>query len=148
MIFLRLPRLSSPEMILGFDLGRIMIVRKADNRGYLHLFVVLSTTAACVVTALLSNGLWSDHATTFVIRYCVSLAAVCLALQWQGSLDPITRKLASLSYGIYLVHNLVIIALYELGVAVQYPPVSLLLVFSISALATHVLKKTPLKQFV
>jgi peptidoglycan/LPS O-acetylase OafA/YrhL len=56
--------------------------------------------------------------------------------------------LASLSYGVYLVHPLVLIFLHELRIAVQHPLVSLLLAMFISAVVTEVLKKTPLRQFV
>ena len=111
------------------------------------MFAVLSTTATCIVV-LLCDGPWSDYAGKFALRYCASVTAVCFAVHWQGRLDPISRKLASLSYGIYLVHPLVMVVLKELRIAVQYPFVSLLLVVSISALITDIFKRTPLKQLV
>jgi len=138
---------GAPAILFGLAVGRITLQQKARDRRNLYVFAVLSTTATCIVV-LLCDGPWSDYAGKFALRYCASVTAVCFAMHWQGSLDPISRKLASLSYGIYLVHPLVMVVLKELRIAMQYPFVSLLLVVSISALITDVFKRTPLKQFV
>jgi peptidoglycan/LPS O-acetylase OafA/YrhL len=140
--------LGTPAIILGLAVGRITLVQKARERRNLYLLAALSTAVACIAVVLLCGGPSSDYAAKFAIRYCISVAVLCSALHWQGSLDPISRKLASLSYGVYLVHPLVLIFLHELRIAVQHPLVSLLLAMFISAVVTEVLKKTPLRQFV
>ena len=97
----------------------------------------------------MSNGSWVDYAGTFAFRYCASVAVICFALQRQGTLDPISKKLASLSYGIYLVHPLVMVFLREFRIPVRNPLVLLLLVLLVSAVITDVFKRLPfVKQFV
>jgi peptidoglycan/LPS O-acetylase OafA/YrhL len=140
--------LGAPAIVLGLAVGRITLVRKARDRRNLYVLAALSTAVACIAVVLLCGGPSSDYAAKFAIRYCISVAVICSALHWRGSLDPISRKLASLSYGVYLVHPLVLISLYELRIAVQHRLVSLLLALFISAAITAVLKKTPLRQFV
>ena len=139
--------LGVPAIILGLAIGRILLLREARDRRNLFLLAVLSTAVVCGVV-LWRDGAWSDYALGFVIRYCISVAVLSSALHWRGSLDPVSRKLASLSYGVYLVHPLVQVFLRELGIAAQHPFLLLLLTLIISALITDVLKKSPLKQFV
>lgn len=141
--------LGAPAMFLGLAIGRIMLQEKAEDKRNLYLFTVLLMGAVCAVFLWILSGLWADYAGKFAIRYCVAAALVCFGLHWQGSLDPISKKLASLSYGIYLVHPLVEIVLSELGIAVERPYVSLLLVLVFSALAADVIKRTPFfRQFI
>lgn len=140
--------LGVPAIVLGLAIGRITLLRKAQDRRNLYVFTVLSTAASYILLALLCHSLWSDYAGMFAMRYCISVAVLCSALHWQGSPDPISKKLAPLSYGVYLIHPLVQVFLRELNIAVQRPVVSLLLVLLISALITNVIRKTPFRQFV
>ena len=143
--------LGLPAIPLGFAIGRIKILPRTEDRKKYFVFVILSTLTACVgcvVFDRLSHGIWLNYGSKFAIRYFVSLIIFCSALHWRGKLDLVSANLASLSYGIYLVHPLVLVFLYRIGIAMQHPFLLLFIVLSISLLITFVLKKTPLKQFV
>lgn len=143
--------LGLPAIPLGFAIGRATVLPEPKDRRKLYLFIVLATAAAFVAyTALigLQRGTWFDHGSKFIIRHCISTALVCSALQWRGRLDLISGILGSLSYGIYLVHPLVLVFLYQFGISVQQPLVLLFCVLVASVVITLVLKRTPLRQFV
>ena len=143
--------LGLPAIPLGFAIGRIKILQRIEDRTKYFMLVILSTMAACVASMVLarfSYGTWFDFGTKFSVRYFVSLLMFCCALHWRGRLDPISADLASLSYGIYLIHPLVTVPFYQFGIATQHPFLLLFLVLSVSSLITYILRKTPLKQFV
>jgi len=143
--------LGLPAIPLGFAIGRIKILQKTEDRKKYFMFVILSALAACagcIVFDRLSHGIWLNYSSKFAVRYFVSLIIFCAALHWRGKLDPISASLASLSYGIYLVHPLVLVPFYQFSIAIQHPLLLLFLVLSISSLIIFILKKTPLKQFV
>jgi surface polysaccharide O-acyltransferase-like enzyme len=141
--------LGAPAIVLGLAVGRITLQHKTEDRRNLYLLTILSPLAAYAALAWLFSGSWLDYAGTFAFRYCASVAVICFALQRQGTMDPISKKLASLSYGIYLVHPLVMVFLAEFGVPVRHPLLLLSLVLLISAVITDVLKRLPfMKQFV
>lgn len=143
--------LGLPAIPLGFAIGRIKILQRAEDRKKYFMFIILSTLAACVgcmVFDRLSHGIWFNFSSKFAIRYFASLVIFCSALHWRGKLDPVSANLALLSYGIYLVHPLVLVPLYQFDIAIQHPLLLLFLVLSISSLITFILRKTPLKQFV
>jgi surface polysaccharide O-acyltransferase-like enzyme len=143
--------LGLPAIPLGFAIGRINVLERNEDRRKYFVFVILSAmaaSAACIVLAWVSHGTWLDFGSKFAIRYFVSIIIFCSALIWRGHLDPISRKMASLSYGIYLIHPLVVIPFYQFGIAIQHPLVLLFVVLSVSSLITYIMRKTPLKQFV
>ena len=143
--------LGLPAIPFGFAIGRTRILDKYEDRRKYFVFIILSTMAACaacMALARLSYGTWFDYGIKFSVRYLASLLIFCSALHWCGKLDPISANLASLSYGIYLIHPLVIVPFYQFGIAVQRPLLLLFFVLSISSLIIWVLKKTPIKQFV
>ena len=143
--------LGLPAIPIGFAIGRIKILQKTEDRKKYFVFVILSAFAACVgcmVFDRLSHGIWLNYSSKFAVRYFVSLVIFCAALHWKGRLDPVSASLASLSYGIYLIHPLALIPFYLFRIAIQHPLLLLFLVLSVSSLITFVLKKTPLKQFV
>ena len=143
--------LGLPAIPIGFAIGRIKILQKTEDRKKYFLFVILSALAACVGCVMfdrLSHGIWLNYSSKFAIRYFVSLVIFCSALHWRGKLDAVSASFASLSYGIYLIHPLVLVPFCRLGIAIQNPLLLLFLVLSVSSLITFILRKTPLKQFV
>lgn len=141
--------LGAPAIFFGLAIGRITLLQRSEDRRNMYLLLILSMAALCAVIVVGCNGLWADYPEKFAIRYLVSVAAVCFALHFPGSPDPVSRKLASLSYGIYLVHPLVMVTLDQLGIATQYPLVFVALVLVISAAITDVLRRIPvIRQFV
>ena len=143
--------LGLPAIPIGFAIGRIKILERTEDRKKYFVFVIFSALAACVGCILfdrLSHGIWLNYSSKFAVRYFVSLVVFCAALHWRGKLDPVSATVASLSYGIYLVHPLVLVPFYQFSIAIQHPLLLLFLVLSVSSLITFVLRKTPLKQFV
>ncbi len=143
--------LGLPAIPIGFAIGRIKILQRTEDRKKYFMFIILSALAACVgcvVFDRLSHGVWLNYSSKFAIRYFVSLVIFCSALHWRGKLDPLSASMASLSYGIYLIHPLVLVPFYQLGIAIQHPLLLLFLVLSVSSLIIFILRKTPLKQFV
>lgn len=143
--------LGLPAIPLGFALGRIKILKRIEDRRKYFVFVILSAMAAsavCIVLSWLSHGIWLDYGSKYAIRYFVSITIFCCALNWRGNLDPISRNLVSLSYGIYLIHPLATVPFYQFGIATQHPLVLLFLVLFVSSLIILAFRKTPLKQFV
>ena len=143
--------LGLPAIPLGFAIGRIKILERTEDQRKYFVLVILSAMAAsavCMALSWLSQGIWLDYGSKFAIRYFVSITIFCSALNWRGHMDPISRNMASLSYGIYLIHPLATVPFYLFGIATQHPLVLLFLVLSVSSLIILILRKTPLKQFV
>jgi len=143
--------LGFPAIPLGLAIGRTTVLPNPRDRRNLYLFVVFSTVAAytaCTVVTWLQHGVWFDDGSEFAVRYCISIAVLCSALHWQGSLGPISGTLGSLSYGVYLAHPLVLVFVNRTAIAVHHPLVLLFLVLAASMLITLVLKRTELRQFV
>ena len=143
--------LGLPAIPIGFAIGRIKILERTEDRKKYFVFVIFSALAACVGCILfdrLSHGVWLNYSSKFAVRYFVSLVIFCAALHWRGKLDLISARIASLSYGIYLIHPLVLVPFYQFNISIQHPLLLLFLVLSVSSLITFILKKTPLKQFV
>jgi peptidoglycan/LPS O-acetylase OafA/YrhL len=105
----------------------------------------LATLSTFLTTVVLA---WLKYNSLFAIRYSISVAVICAALSWHGNLDPVSKKLALLTYGVYLMHPMVVTFLGQLGIATGYPWVLLLLVVTISLATTFILQKTPMRQFV
>lgn len=143
--------LGLPSIPLGFALGRILLVKDDRHKRNYYLLANLSTAIVAITSVLfvwLGNVTYSRFGIIYTMRYCVSMVLICSALYWQGALDIISRELASLSYGIYLIHPFVVITFYEFGIAIEHPLVLLFLVLFISSLIVFVLKKTPFRWFV
>lgn len=135
--------LGVPAIPIGFALGYSLILETAHERRNCYLWINFLMIVTSVTLGLLG------YSNIFAINHCISVALVSCALYWRGELDPISHKVATLSYGIYLIHPLVVTFFDSLGLAQQQNPVILLfLVVSISMLITFVLKRTPAKQFV
>ncbi|UCC98569.1 MAG: acyltransferase [Phycisphaerales bacterium] len=143
--------LGLPAIPLGLAIGRANVLPNHKDRRNLYLLIVLSIAVAYVAyTALtgLQYSIWFDHGSKYTIRYCTAVAVVCSALHWQGRMDRVSKTLGPLSYGIYLVHPLIIIVIYRTGILEGHPLALLCLILAASILITFVLKKTQLRQFI
>ena len=140
-----------PAIPLGLAIGRAAALPdRRDRRNFYLLigFLVAAACAAYIVFAGLRYGIWFDRGSSHAIRYIIAAAAVCSALHWQGKLDPISKTLASSSYGVYLIHPLMVVFLSRVGGLEQRPVILLCLVLVASILTTLALQRTRLKQFV
>ena len=136
---------------LGLAIGRAAALPDRKSRRNLYLLIGFLAAAACaayVVFAGLRYGTWFDRGARDAICHAIAVAAVCAALHWQGKLDPISKALALSSYGIYLIHPLIVVFLSRVGVLEERPVVLLCLVLAASILTTLALQRTRLKQFV
>lgn len=143
--------LGLPAIPLGFAIGRIMILPEHKNRRNFYLLLICSHAAALVVyMALLrlERDTWFDPGSEYIIRYGISTVLVCLALYRPGRLDSTFAILSPLSYGIYLIHPLVVIFFYQIGLFIHQPLLLLFLVLSISGAIILVFKNTLLRQFI
>jgi surface polysaccharide O-acyltransferase-like enzyme len=127
---------SLATLPLGWAIGRCC---RLPARGLqrMHLLAVgLMVSLSCI--ALNARGYGS-----VAIPYGLAVPAVCLAYAWPARRDFVTREAASLSYGIYLLHPLVIyvVARHLLPggpfVAVMF------LTLCLSGLLTWYIKRTP-----
>jgi len=140
-----------PAIPLGLAIGRAAALPDHKKRRNSYLLIGFSVAVACaayIVFMGLRHGIWFDRGSDHAIRYLIAAAAVCSALHWRGKLDPISKTLASSSYGVYLVHPLMVVFLSRVGVLGQRPVVLLCLVLVASILMTLALRRTRLKQFV
>lgn len=143
--------LGLPAIPLGFAIGRILTLPELKDRRNLYWLVVFSIAVAFVVyTALLrlERKTWFDEGSDYIARYGISVVLSCLALHWPGRMDPVSKILGSLSYGIYLVHPLVLVLLYHSGIVVYQPLILLFVVLVVSVMISMVLKRTPLRQYI
>ena len=140
-----------PAIPLGLAIGRAAALPDRRRRRNLYLLVELLVAAACaayVVFAELRYGVWLDRGGMHAIQYAMAVGTVCIALHWQGKLDPISKALALSSYGIYLVHPLIVVFLSRIEALEERPAILLCLVLAVSMLTTLALRRTRLKQFV
>jgi len=133
--------LGLPAVPLGFAIGQSMLLETSQHR-YRYLWVFSATAVSGLALTLLGFRV------KFAVRYIVAVAMVCAAFYWQGKPDTISKVLAPLSYGIYLIHPLVLVFLNRIELARQQPLILFISVIFISAAITWVIKRTPLKQFV
>lgn len=134
--------LALPGIPLGFAIGQTLLLKMVKSRLKFYVLASLSMFITCAVLT------WLGYNNLFALRYLISVAIICSAFYWQGNLDPVSKKIALLTYGIYLIHPMAVILLEQLGIATGYPWVLLLLVVTISSVTIFILQKTPIKQFV
>jgi peptidoglycan/LPS O-acetylase OafA/YrhL len=135
--------LGIPAVPLGFALGRTLIL--SDPRQRRNIYVLVSVLIAAAGAALA----WQGISRRLALSHCVAIPIVCASLYWPGDLDSVSRRLAALSYGIYLSHPLVVTMLAKCGLDnSQSPALLLLAVVSVSTIITLFLKRTPANEFV
>ncbi len=126
---------------LGMAVGRCLMIPSRDRQRLLLLVIALIVAIECETLQWLGFG-------SPAIPYGIGLVLVCLAYCWEIRSDIVVTSLASLTFGVYLIHPLVAHALRRVPATNDHYVVFILLTVCISALATLVLMKTPLKRFV
>ncbi len=126
---------------LGVAIGKCLMSPSRQIRNLLLSMVCGATLAGCAVLVLL--GLAES-----AIPYALAVALVCLACGWQMKNHAFIAALAPLTFGIYLIHPMVIHGFRPFFAPAQNYPVFILLTAGISGLITLALLRTPLRRFV
>jgi len=125
---------------LGFAIGRCLAIPSRDLQRRLLAGIAVAILAECAVLYLL--GLPSA-----TIPYGVAVALVCLAYSVEIGSDVVVASLTPLTFGVYLLHPLVVYALNYWPAATAHNVLFASLTVSISALIALVLLKTPARSF-
>ncbi len=125
---------------LGFAIGRCLAIPSRSLQKIL---------LAGISLGILIEGriLQSLNLSALVIPYGIAVVSICIAYCWETRKDIITTALAPLTFGIYLIHPLVIFALQHCLSPSRSWCLFISLTVCISAMITLVLMKTPIKRF-
>lgn len=146
-----LPKLSSPflQWMLGFPaipMGyAIGMSRFMKTKRHQYLFFIFSILSACVVACLIKVF---GAESRFMFRYCIALGIVCFSLAFEGKMDAVTYTMSSLTFGIYLMHPLIISCFYFFVPLEKWPYGIFILVILTTTILTYLMKKSSLKKFV
>jgi surface polysaccharide O-acyltransferase-like enzyme len=133
--------LSFPSAVFGFALGRLVLAEgnKPAVRDLIPIAIVALIGAVYFQWFQPNMLIW---------RYCVSLILVFVVFSIPGKLDPISKFLSPLLFGIYLAHHLVSGRLLVKLPFIEHSQYLFLVDFAITALLVRALKFTPLKRFI
>jgi len=126
---------------VGFAFGCGCHLEHRSRQIFWFVAIALAVLIACAALHILKF-------THLVVPYSVAAVLLCAAHIWHGKLDGFSGLLDSMTYGIYLVHPLVMKAinvLYDLG---PMPWVNIVLTFVLSAVLVYIIKMTFLRRFV
>ena len=130
-----------PALFLGLIISDTLQVRIPLK----YLLAVMIIFFTGVVRLISSN----DH--SYLLLYLISFIVVVIAKNIPGKHDDITEKLSPLTFGIYLVHPIIISIVanvfgYHNSQGLR--PIHSVLIFILSALTIYFSKKTKIKNFV
>jgi surface polysaccharide O-acyltransferase-like enzyme len=139
---------SLPALALGFGLGRVVSSERDLDRLRLTLVFGFALFAVLGSFAVAADAL----AASFVLRYAGGLGLLVFATWFPNKTDPITRALAPLMLGVFMLHPIV----YELVVkplllAVDLGDSELLriaLTFGVTTGFVALVRATPLRAFI
>lgn len=126
---------------LGIGVGKCLMLSSRYRQRLFLLMIALMVAIECLILQHLGFG-------SPVVPYIIGLVLVCLAYCWDIRSDMIVASLAPLTFGIYLIHPLIIPVLRRVPTMEDHYVVLVLLTVCVSALATLVLMSTPLRRFV
>lgn len=125
---------------LGFAIGRsLMVPSYWRQRFFLAAISLMTLVTSLVLTAFC-------HASS-VVLYSLAVMLVSLAYCWRTNGNAVVTALASLTFGVYLVHPLIILGLRHFVVADQHYAASMGLTVCISGLVTLGLMRTRIRRF-
>jgi peptidoglycan/LPS O-acetylase OafA/YrhL len=125
---------------LGFAIGRCLVIPSRETRNVLLSAIALVTVVLYVV--LSARGRAEP-----VLPYTLAVVLVCLACLWQVRAHTLTTALASLTFGVYLIHPVVAYALRQMLTADGYGVAPVVLTACLSGLITWGLRQTPVRRF-
>jgi surface polysaccharide O-acyltransferase-like enzyme len=107
--------------------------------------VAICVCAVGVMVVLLGLGLELGEV-SMARRYAISVVLICLSILRPGELGPVGSAVHLATFGIYLVHPLVIQMLHNVGLEIT--ALELPIVYVCALALTVVLQRTMLKRFV
>jgi len=126
---------------LGLAVGRSMALPSHRAR-VLHLCMIcVATTGACTIAVSFDAG-------STPISYGLAIVLVCLACGWQVNGNGLVAAVAPLTYGVYLVHPLVMYGLKHVLPAEGHYAAFIALTTCLSGVVISAHKKTPLRAVV
>jgi peptidoglycan/LPS O-acetylase OafA/YrhL len=125
---------------LGFAIGRCLMVPSRDMQRVLLFAIALVVTSLYLV-------LRAQGRAGLVTPYVLGVGLVCLAYTWQAKASTFITALASLTFGVYLIHPIVAYGTRQILTANRHAAASILLTAGISGLITWGLMKTPVRRF-
>ncbi|MGE5295818.1 MAG: acyltransferase family protein [Solirubrobacterales bacterium] len=126
---------------LGVAIGRCLTIPSQERQRRFLLAISLIVILECQVLYWFGFGVP-------LLPYAIGVVSVCFAYCWEIRSDVVVASLAPLTFGVYLIHPLVILGLRQISAMDGHYAVFVSLSVCISALATLILMKTPLRQFV
>lgn len=135
--------LGAPGIFFGLFFGLAGARSRPDATRALAVLSALTVLLFVPAYALIDH----DSIGSTFIAYAFAVPLVAAAVLWPGGrLDPLTKLLAPLTYGIYLAHPFVILVLYRIpGFDVNDPLLGVAGVFVASALVTFALQRSRLR---
>jgi hypothetical protein len=133
--------LSLPSSFFGFALGRLVLAGEGRPlvRDMLPIAVVAGIGA--ILFGVVSHNL-------LIWRYSVSLLIVFAAFLRPGKVDPLSKFLSPLLFGIYLAHHFIAERVLVKFAAIDHSQLLFVVDFAITAVVVYLLKKTLLRRFV
>lgn len=129
-----------PAIFFGLTLGVIGTNKQKMVPTCLLIMVVAITGILRQQFLVPSDG--------FLTHYILAVFLVSLCSYYHGALDSITRKIAPLTLGIYLIHPAVLSVFHQVADVTYLKQYVFVVVFIISAGCISLLKITPLRRFV
>lgn len=126
---------------LGIAIGRCSYLTNTKTGIMLLMMIVFITLIACLLLMRMDYPY-------LVLPYGIGTTLVCIAYLWHGQYGRFTAGMASLTYGIYLIHPLVGYFVKFIDVFRQFTYLSIIGTFFISALLIFVMKKSVLRRFI
>ena len=126
---------------LGLAVGRSLAIPSRRVQMLLLSIICATTLATCAI-------LTSVHLDSSAIPYGLAIMLVCLAYGWQVNGNAFIAAVAPLTFGIYLLHPLVMYGLPHFFAAQGHYAAFIALTACISGVVTWGLMQTPLRRFV
>jgi hypothetical protein len=130
--------MALPSIPIGVSLGRCLIIEDFMQRAK-YTAIAVAISISCMVILEAANSAYSAD------RYIISLIPAGSAVVWRGKRDRITTFLSRMSFGIYLIHPLMV--RFTLGIQDDstHLVVRMLVVIALSVLGTWLLWISPLQ---
>lgn len=132
-----------PAIPLGFAVGRQL---SPDNLRTRRLLLIAATSALVLLFAL-----WLQRSSILEVgllhRFGLGTLLVCVAAIWTRRDNPTTRFLCRHTFGVYLVHPLLLYVANELDCRILSPGLELWVFYGLAMLTATLLGRSSLKRF-